>query len=323
LPLAISVQVLRARVVVIRMLPALRIENRAIAALIPFVEGVSARGVRGLILRTVGALNRDELPAVNARAPLRFGNFRLALTDNYLRFGIPVDLNAIVAVAQRVHGGIRSVDFGVRLAVLEDAVIHQALADLQLNVRGGKVRDLDGRIFVEADHVGVVELNFRAPAIAGRDAVAGFERCVERAGNPVRRVASLHGNISVNHAQAPHCGLHLRSVLIILILALIRSTLDLRVTLALISILRAGRSSHARDREEDRYHNSQMLFHGFHLAAGITRSRPSAFTQVKARAMPNFARGTVQFNCIYYNYLWAATRSFSARMPIRSGASQS
>lgn len=266
LPLAVGIEVLRAGVVVVCMLPALRVENHVIAALIPFVEVICGWSIRGLILRTIRALNRHELSTVNARAALRFRDFRLPAAYNHLRFGIAIDLNAIVAVAQRMHGGIRSVDFGVSLAVLEDAVIHQALAHLHLNVRGGEVGDFDGRIFVEADGVGVVELNFRPPAIAGRDAVARFQGGIQRGGNPVARVASLYGNVSLDHTKAPHCGLHLRRVLI-LSLPLVGGILDLRAALililpilclrvALIPILRAGRSSYSCYREENGNHCS-------------------------------------------------------------------
>src|SRR5579864_6698675 len=266
-PVAMSVEILRPSVIAVRMLPAPRVLNRAIAVFIPLIEIVFRRRIQCLILRIVRALNVNHLPAFNACAALRLGHFRLPPADNHLRVGIAIHLNAVVSVPQRMHGRVGSINFSVGLAVLKYAVFHQPLADLHLNVRTRQVGDFNRRIFVQANHVGIVELNFRAPAVPCRNSVASLQRRIDRRRNPVARVASLHGNVALNRTEPRDRRLHLR---IVLVLPLIGRTLNLRVLILriLIRILRMGRPSRSGHREQNRGEYSEILFHDSSPPAG-------------------------------------------------------
>src|SRR4029077_16381151 len=95
--MAISVQVLRSRVVGIGVLPAFRAFDYVIAIAVPFVPFVPAGRSGNLILRAIRvALNGDALVALHAGASLRRGYFRgtPAHIDDCFIVGVHLDAKA-------------------------------------------------------------------------------------------------------------------------------------------------------------------------------------------------------------------------------------
>jgi hypothetical protein len=154
-------------------MPACRIVNRVVAVPVPIVKIIRVRSIRSLILRIVRALNGDHLAGIDFRAALRHGNFCLSSPNDRDGLGIGRDFNAVIATLQRMNSDIRCIYFRGSLGVvLEDAVIHRTLRDLHLDVRARDVHNLYAGVFVQADHIGVVELHFSARTIAGQHAVS-------------------------------------------------------------------------------------------------------------------------------------------------------
>src|SRR5580700_7698490 len=133
-PMAVSIQVLRSRVIGIGVLPALRAFDHVIAVAVPFVPIVSAGRSGNLILRGVGvALNGDALVALHAGASLRRGYFRGASAHINDGFIVGVYLDAKAAFAHlRADGNVGRFNLRAGIVVLHYVVIHQALPDLNL-----------------------------------------------------------------------------------------------------------------------------------------------------------------------------------------------
>jgi hypothetical protein len=62
---------------------------------------------------------------------------------------------------------------------------------------------------VEAQHVGVVKLHFRSGARRRGKRVAWCHWSVDSVGDPVTRITTLGGDITVDHTDAPYAGLRI------------------------------------------------------------------------------------------------------------------
>src|SRR6185437_5110484 len=282
--MAILVQIFRASVIAIVMLPALRTLNGVIAILAPAIEIVGRGRVCSLILRIVGALNGYELAGINARAALRLGNFCLTIAHGDFGLRVIVDLNAIFAGAKRMHSGIRRVNFRISAAVRKDAIANSTLPDLKLNVVRSKVRDFHCGIPVQADNVRVIELNLRARIVTGGNAVAGFQRSIHRGCDPVAGISALNRYVAADDADAPNGWLRLRGALVIS-----GSSACLNVCAALL--LRPQRPVEKRTEQGHRKkrgcRESQMFFHRFTLRRNAGRAKPELPADYKAWTVPN------------------------------------
>src|SRR6185437_10360429 len=129
-PDAVGVEVLRACVVAIRVAPAFGGFNVAVAIVVPGIPIVAPGSGGGFVFRIIRARNGDHLPFINMRASLRGRDIGRAAADNHLRLRIGIHQDAIVTGAVWMNGGIRRIDFRIRLTTFQDGVSDQALPDL-------------------------------------------------------------------------------------------------------------------------------------------------------------------------------------------------
>ena len=191
--MTVGVQILRAGVIGICVLPALRAFDRAIPIAIPPVPIIPTWRSGNLILGAFGiALNRNALVALYASAPLRSGNFRGAFPHVDNGFIVGIDHDAVAAFTHLgMNGNVRRLDFNVRFIIFVDFVIRQALADLKLHLRTRQAHHICIGLIRQAQDVCVVQLNFRASVLSRRNMVAADHRRIHRCRRPVARTGVL------------------------------------------------------------------------------------------------------------------------------------
>src|ERR1035437_7300301 len=109
------------------------------------------------------ALNGDELALTDARAALRSRNFDCAFADQHLSVIVGSNQNAKAGFAPlRANGNVGRIDLSVRIAILVHGVVRHAASKLNLNLRARELRDVGLRMLSQAQHVGIVKLNFSA-----------------------------------------------------------------------------------------------------------------------------------------------------------------
>src|SRR5271155_501365 len=101
-PLSMAVEIFRARVVAIRVLPAPGGGDRPVAVFVPLVPIIRSPSGIDAVLWIVGALDCDHLPAFHASAALRSRDISRAPADDHHRFRIRIHLNAVLAFSRRM-----------------------------------------------------------------------------------------------------------------------------------------------------------------------------------------------------------------------------
>src|SRR5579872_1718807 len=209
-PVPVIIQILRSGVVTVGVAPAFGTAYPTVPVAVPAVPIVPFRRRDSLIFRVGRALDRNQLPTLDTSAALRRGDLRLPLADDHLTFRGRIHLDAIHARLQRTNGHIRRVNFDVGIAVAQLAEVDQTQAHLHLHAITGKVGDFGVGVIRQAQDIGVIELHLSPRSRPGGHLVAGYQRRVQLGIHPVTGVATLHGDVSVDQADAPHAGLYLR-----------------------------------------------------------------------------------------------------------------
>ena len=143
-PLAVGIEILRAGVIAVGVLPTIGMFDQAVAILIERVPIRLRRRVADLVLHVVAcALHRDHLAAANARVALGRGDGEFAAANR--------DLGLAAAVHEDAEAGffvcgldrdIGSVNLDACFAVLELTEVRKTLADLNLNLIAIQRRDI-------------------------------------------------------------------------------------------------------------------------------------------------------------------------------------
>ena len=110
--------------------------------------------------------------------------------------------HAIRARAQRTNGYARSVHFHLRLAGAQRAKRHRSGGNLYLeasHIHGGEP---DFRVRTDANHVGGIQLHFRAPGGTGEQPVVRHERSVQCRSHHVARIAAPDRDVAIQYADA-------------------------------------------------------------------------------------------------------------------------
>ena len=82
-------------------------------------------------------------PAADFGAALRSCNLRLTFAHDHDRVAIRTHFNAeYIIMVRRMNRDVGRVDFRFRLAILGNAVIEDALAELNLNILVSQIRDI-------------------------------------------------------------------------------------------------------------------------------------------------------------------------------------
>jgi hypothetical protein len=126
----------------------------------------------------------------------------LALANRDLGCPVRHDGNAIAAHVERAHRNVGRTQVDVGRGIAQHAEGNGAARDLHLIPVLLELGEPNFRVGSEPDHVGPVQLHFRPRAGAGEQTVRDDQRRVDGGGNPVSRVATLDGNVAVNHADA-------------------------------------------------------------------------------------------------------------------------
>src|SRR5215467_7095549 len=140
----------------------MRALNPVIAIGVPVVPVVTTWRIGNLVLSFVaGATNRDQFAALQVRAALRRGDVGAAAPHNDSCFLWRDHFDAVAAaVTAGTNRNIRSVDFSIGFAVLEDRITRLSLAELNLNLVARKVNDVGLRVLIETENICVVEFEF-------------------------------------------------------------------------------------------------------------------------------------------------------------------
>lgn len=255
-PNAVVIEIFRAGVVAVGVVPTSGVANGPVAIAIPSVPIVSVEGGGNLILRIVGAGDGDHLSGINASAALRRGDIRGTSADDDFGLRVGIYENAEFALAtEGADGRVRSVNFGLCFAALQDVVSNQALPNLYLNLFAVQGGDASGRTIGQAQNVRKVELEFRAGFLAGGDAIILGDGRVDSDRDPLAVVAALRGNVTLNLADAGDAlcrvsGLFRFTLALLIVgggnLGVLRvlRTLDGLIVLLRRSVLRSGRADH-------------------------------------------------------------------------------
>jgi len=87
-------------------------------------------------------------------------------------------------------------DIDVRFAASHDVEIREACADLELHLCAGEVHDICRGLIGHAQNVGMIQLNFRASAVACRNVVSADDWRVQSGCNPFTGIAVLRRDIT-------------------------------------------------------------------------------------------------------------------------------
>src|ERR1019366_8712186 len=207
-PGAMVIEIFGSYVVVVGVSSRCRIADDVVAIGVPLVPVIPCRCFADLVLRLIArALHGDELAFPHSRAALRSRNFYFASADQH--FGVIVGSNqnskaGFAAIG--TNGNIGRIDFRVRVAVLVHGVVRHSASKLNLDLRAGERCDIGLRMLSEAEHVGIVELNFGARLVAGRNPVPREDGSIERSRRPAARVATLRGDVAMKQTDARDAG---------------------------------------------------------------------------------------------------------------------
>ena len=214
IPAAVGVEVGRAGVVAIGAAIAFGAGDDVVAIAVPAVEFVVAGGSGDLELHVAAAaVHGDELILLEQRAAVGRGDIGLAFAHGDQRIARGEHLDAIAAVAMRIDGHIRRIDFDAGLGAFQHGEEGQALRELHLDAILVERGDIGLGVLVQANHVGPVELNLGARPRAGENFVTGNQRRVQVHGGCIAGIAALHGDVAAYEADARNAGrlgVHLR-----------------------------------------------------------------------------------------------------------------
>jgi hypothetical protein len=198
------VEILGSYVVVIGASPGYRIADHVVTIGVPLIKVIAGGRFANLVLRLIaGSLHGNELALRHARAALRSGNFYFASANQHFSVIVEGNQNSKAGFAAiGTNGHVGRIDFGVRIAILEDGVVRHSTSQLNLDLRAGELGDVDLRMFSQAKHVGVVELKFGARFVPGRNTVARDHGSIEHSRSPATGVATLRGDVTMNQTDA-------------------------------------------------------------------------------------------------------------------------
>ncbi len=202
-PGAVAVQVLGAVNVVTHILIGAGALQILVAPRIPVVPIVGARRARHLELGVGGgtACHHRVAGAQNLAAARR-EDLGFAATHGDLAGTVLAYLNAIHAAFGGPHGNAGSANLDLRVAVAQNPERHQSTRHLHLVaaiLEFGKANLAHCR---QANHVGPIELNFSPGPFTGGQPVFDRQRRIQRRRDPIASVATAHGNLTVNQADA-------------------------------------------------------------------------------------------------------------------------
>jgi hypothetical protein len=125
------------------------VQNQTVAIGIPLIPIVADRRFANLVLRLIaGTLNRNELAFPNARATLLCGNFYFTFTHQHFRMIVARNQNSKAGIAPfGTNRHVRSIDFGIRIAVTEDGVVRHSVSELNLDLRTRELCNVRLRMF--------------------------------------------------------------------------------------------------------------------------------------------------------------------------------
>src|SRR5437588_6129999 len=96
---------------------------------------------------------------------------------------------------------VRRVDLCIRLRTLQHGIKGQSLADLYLDAIVFQRGEARLSILVQAQDIGIIELEFSPGGFASRDFVASHERRVQSHRREVARVTPLHSDVAMDEAN--------------------------------------------------------------------------------------------------------------------------
>ena len=207
-PVAVAVQVLGAVDVAadIAAIDGLAAAQVAVAGFIELVPGVAADGAdQGELGAAVGVGADQHGPAgAEPLGPAGGEDFGFTGADGDFGRAVGEHGDAVVAVGDGPDGraGGRKLDLGIAAGQRREG--DGAAGDLQKILPLFKLGEADLAVRRDADAVVIVELNFGAGGGPGGDPVLGEQRSVDGPGNPVARVAALHGDVAIHQAQTRH-----------------------------------------------------------------------------------------------------------------------
>src|SRR5580658_1777461 len=135
LPASVGVEVLAAGVVAVGVMPRLRVLNHVIAIAVPKIPVIAGGSIRNFVLRGVAvAANGCHLARVNLRAALRSGNLHFALAHDHEGVAVGPNFDAEHSITMRgMHGHVGRVDLRLGVAVFQNRVVGDSLAELNLD----------------------------------------------------------------------------------------------------------------------------------------------------------------------------------------------
>jgi hypothetical protein len=172
-------------------LPALGGLDRAVAIVVPGVPFISSWRSSSFVLRIIGARNGDHLPFTNMCASLRGGDVGRATPNDHFSFGIGIHQDAVFAGPIGMNCGVRRVDLGVRSAAFQHGISDQPLSDLNRDPAASEIRNFRGGAAGHTQRVGIIDLDFRASAVARCHAIVYRDRRIDGCRDPVPVVAAL------------------------------------------------------------------------------------------------------------------------------------
>src|ERR1017187_329162 len=213
-PCAGIVQIFRAIDALRNILSAGRLQHTAIAAVTPPVPIVVREGGYQLEFR-VGctAARHHGLSVIYPLRTARREDFHVAGACCNLGFTGFIHGDPVAALARWPHGNARRIQFGAGRGGMQNPVRDRAFGDFQMINTRLQLGQPHFGVAADAQHIGRIELHFRAGIGAGRDPIAGQQRSVDHARHPLCGIASPHRDIPIDQTYASYAAFQIVGIL--------------------------------------------------------------------------------------------------------------
>src|SRR5688572_2737776 len=204
-PAAVIVQVFGAVNIATQIVIAARTLEVPVSPFVPLIPFVLADcvydtefGIAGRAPRKHGLSGAQPFAAASRK------DLGLAGSNRNLRGAILIHRDAVYAPLYRPHRDTRSADFNIGFLVAKHAKCHGAACDLDGVSPVLELGEPNFGVRREANHVRPVELDLCAGTSSGKNPVLAYERRVDRGGDEIARIATLHRNITIQQTDPAH-----------------------------------------------------------------------------------------------------------------------
>ena len=128
--MAVPIEIIRPREPGVGMLPALCLNDFAVAVLVPVIPVVRRTCRLHFILCLVVASNDHLLVHIEVRAAARSGHVSSTTSHCHQRLSLGGDMETVSSLSERAHGDVRGIDLDLRITLPERHEVGETLRKL-------------------------------------------------------------------------------------------------------------------------------------------------------------------------------------------------